>query len=203
MNKISKKIIYILLAVVLIMMSFLVTNVYALTDSEAELVQILTEYKNELGDLNQFKEVIDKMYNDINDATTVDDALKAKLAADITELENINGINPLVLNVLEVELSSHIANLTNDNLDEVKQELAVIKGWIDSQVSETPTTPDIPEAPDTPNTPDTSDKPVDSSVVKDSKLPQTGKSIVIVLVVLFLLVNIIICIKQYKKYKQI
>ncbi len=203
MNKISKKIIYILLAVVLIMMSFLVTNVYALTDSEAELVQILTEYKNELGDLNQFKEVIDKMYNDINDATTVDDALKAKLAADIAELENINGINPLVLNVLEVELSSHIANLTNDNLDEVKQELAVIKGWIDSQVSETPTTPDIPEAPDTPNTPDTSDKPVDSSVVKDSKLPQTGKSIVIVLVVLFLLVNIIICIKQYKKYKQI
>lgn len=200
MNKISKKIIYILLAVVLIMMSFLVTNVYALTDSEAELVQILTEYKNELGDLNQFKEVIDKMYNDINDATTVDDALKAKLAADIAELENINGINPLVLNVLEVELSSHIANLTNDNLDEVKQELAVIKGWIDSQVSETPTTPDIPE---TPNTPDTSDKPVDSSVVKDSKLPQTGKSIVIVLVVLFLLVNIIICIKQYKKYKQI
>ena len=109
----------------------------------------------------------------------------------------------MVLNVLEVELSSHIANLTNDNLDEVKQELAVIKGWIDSQVSETPTTPDIPEAPDTPNTPDTSDKPVDSSVVKDSKLPQTGKSIVIVLVVLFLLVNIIICIKQYKKYKQI
>lgn len=203
MNKISKKIIYILLAVVLIMMSFLVTNVYALTGSEAELVQILTEYKNELGDLNQFKEVIDKMYNDINDATTVDDALKAKLAADIAELENINGINPLVLNVLEVELSSHIANLTNDNLDEVKQELAVIKGWIDSQVSETPTTPDIPEAPDTPNTPDTSDKPVDSSVVKDSKLPQTGKSIVIVLVVLFLLVNIIICIKQYKKYKQI
>lgn len=203
MNKISKKIIYILLAVVLIMMSFLVTNVYALTDSEAELVQILTEYKNELGDLNQFKEVIDKMYNDINDATTVDDALKAKLATDIAELENINGINPLVLNVLEVELSSHIANLTNDNLDEVKQELAVIKGWIDSQVSETPTTPDIPEAPDTPNTPDTSDKPVDSSVVKDSKLPQTGKSIVIVLVVLFLLVNIIICIKQYKKYKQI
>lgn len=200
MNKISKKIIYILLAVVLIMMSFLVTNVYALTDSEAELVQILTEYKNELGDLNQFKEVIDKMYNDINDATTVDDALKAKLATDIAELENINGINPLVLNVLEVELSSHIANLTNDNLDEVKQELAVIKGWIDSQVSETPTTPDIPE---TPNTPDTSDKPVDSSVVKDSKLPQTGKSIVIVLVVLFLLVNIIICIKQYKKYKQI
>lgn len=200
MNKISKKIIYILLAVVLIMMSFLVTNVYALTDSEAELVQILTEYKDELGDLNQFKEVIDKMYNDINDATTVDDALKAKLAADIAELENINGINPLVLNVLEVELSSHIANLTNDNLDEVKQELAVIKGWIDSQVSETPTTPDIPE---TPNTPDTSDKPVDSSVVKDSKLPQTGKSIVIVLVVLFLLVNIIICIKQYKKYKQI
>lgn len=200
MNKISKKIIYILLAVVLIMMSFLVTNVYALTDSEAELVQILTEYKNELGDLNQFKEVIDKMYNDINDATTVDDALKAKLAADIAELENINGINPLVLNVLEVELSSHIANLTNDNLGEVKQELAVIKGWIDSQVSETPTTPDIPE---TPNTPDTSDKPVDSSVVKDSKLPQTGKSIVIVLVVLFLLVNIIICIKQYKKYKQI
>ena len=203
MNKISKKIIYILLAVVLIMMSFLVTNVYALTDSEAELVQILTEYKNELGDLNQFKEVIDKMYNDINDATTVDDALKAKLAADIAELENINGINPLVLNVLEVELSSHIANLTNDNLDEVKQELAVIKGWIDSQVSETPTTPDIPETPETPNTPDTSDKPVDSSVVKDSKLPQTGKSIVIVLVVLFLLVNIIICIKQYKKYKQI
>ena len=200
MNKISKKIIYILLAVVLIMMSFLVTNVYALTDSEAELVQILTEYKDELGDLNQFKEVIDKMYNDINDATTVDDALKAKLAADIAELENINGINPLVLNVLEVELSSHIANLTNDNLDEVKQELAVIKGWIDSQVSETPTTPDIPE---TPNTPDTSDKPVDSSVVKDSKLPQTGKSIVILLVVLFLLVNIIICIKQYKKYKQI
>ena len=60
MNKISKKIIYILLAVVLIMMSFLVTNVYALTDSEAELVQILTEYKDELGDLNQFKDTASK-----------------------------------------------------------------------------------------------------------------------------------------------
>lgn len=215
MKKNNKKLIYILVISILIIINCLVSNVYALTPEEQELMQILTEYKTELGDLNEFKQVIDQVYNDISSANTVDDTLKAQLTADIAKLENVTNINPLILNVLEVELSSHIANLTNENLSDVKQEFSVIKQWTDTQIAndtnntdgtENPSNPsDSSGATDTTNPIDTNNPSqiVDDSVVKDSKLPQTGKSITILLVSLFLLANIFISIKKYKDYKQV
>ena len=101
-----------------------------------ELVNMLNQYKNDLGDLNQLKTVVDKMYSDLNSATTVDDTLKQTLKNDINMLDNVTGINPLILTVLKSELNSQVDELSNDNLSELKEELQTIKDWVDEQVGD-------------------------------------------------------------------
>ena len=54
MNKISKKIICILIVCSFIVVGFGINRTYAAT-AEEELIQVLDEYKNELGDIEEFK----------------------------------------------------------------------------------------------------------------------------------------------------
>ena len=134
MNK-KIKIIY-MLAILLLLTMFVCTYpVYASTSSEKqELVNILNQYKNDLGDLNQLKTVIDKIYSDVNSANTVDDNLKQTLKDDINMLDNVSGINSLILTVLKSELNSQMDELNDSNLGELKEEVQTIKDWVDEQV---------------------------------------------------------------------
>lgn len=135
----SKKIICILMLFILIVMNFTIKDVYAASEEE-ELIALLNQYKNDLGDLEELKQAIDQTYNDVNSATSVDDNLKEKLNNDIDQLKNVNGINPLIANALEVELKSQIGNLTDENLEELKYEISIIKNWVDQQIAEDGTT---------------------------------------------------------------
>ena len=80
--------------------------VYGKTEAE-ELKEQLEQNEENLGNLNDFKVVVDEMYTDITTATKVDDALKQKLKKDVENLNNVEGINPLIVSVLSIELESY------------------------------------------------------------------------------------------------
>lgn len=133
MRNFKEKILGILLISILIFASFRAPIVYGKTESD-ELKELLDEYEEDLGDLNQLKKVVDVTYNDLYTATKVDDALKEKLREDISNFENIDGINPLILSVLDIELNSQVNNLDDDNIDDMREEISVIKEWVDAKV---------------------------------------------------------------------
>ena len=133
MRNFKEKILGILLISILIFASFRAPIVYGKTEAD-ELKELLDEYEEDLGDLKQLKKVVDVTYNDLYTATKVDDALKEKLREDISNFENIDGINPLILSVLDIELNSQVNNLDDDNIDDMREEISVIKEWVDAKV---------------------------------------------------------------------
>ena len=134
MRNISKKIILIVLVAIMLIAGMQAHVVYGKTEAE-ELKEQLEQNEENLGNLNDFKVVVDEMYTDITTATKVDDALKQKLKKDVENLNNVEGINPLIVSVLSIELNSQIDNLTDENLGEMQEEVKVIKDWVDSKVS--------------------------------------------------------------------
>ena len=134
MRNISKKVILIVLVAIMLIAGMQAHVVYGKTEAE-ELKEQLEQNEENLGNLNDFKVVVDEMYTDITTATKVDDALKQKLKKDVENLNNVQGINPLIVSVLSIELNSQIDNLTDENLGEMQEEVKVIKDWVDSKVS--------------------------------------------------------------------
>lgn len=136
MRKINQKIIAILLMVILLIMCMGINSnfVYGKTEAE-ELKELLDDYAEDLGDLNQFKSIVDETYNDLYNATKVDDTLKEKLKKNIEKFEKIDDINPLIVSILDIELNSQINNLSDDNIEEMREEITAIKEWVDTNVS--------------------------------------------------------------------
>ena len=133
MKKILKKGIVIVL--IMIMSSFSFSSVFAVTQAEKEqLISMLDTFKSQLGDLNEFKQVIDKAYGDLESATTVTDDLKQTLKDDINLLDNVSGMSTLVRAKLKQTLNEQVDSLTDSNLNELKEELKIIKDWVDEQV---------------------------------------------------------------------
>ena len=135
MNITKKAIILICIFILTFISTSLFHSVLGVTASERqELIDLLNEYKGDLGNLNEFKEVVDITYNDLYSTTTVDDTLKEKLREDIDLLDNVTDLNPLILTVLKVELNSQVDNLTDSNLEEMQEEISIIKEWTDEQL---------------------------------------------------------------------
>lgn len=214
MNRIIRKIvlIVIILLIIVICNSFH-QKVYASTEAE-QLTMLLDEYKNDIGNIEQFKNVIDQLYNDLNSATKVDDELKRKLNEDIDKLAEVDGMNPLILNVLEVELRAQADNLTDETLPQMKEEILVIKQWADAQEITTPTptptpdpTPDPTPQPDsTPETkPETEKKPTPAAPTDNStvgtEIPKAG--ITGMIITIFVVGMMIVGIIARNKYKNL
>lgn len=133
MKKILKKGIVIVL--IMIISSFSFSSVFAVTQAEKEqLISMLDTFKSQLGDLNEFKQVIDKAYGNLEPATTVTDDLKQTLKDDINLLDNVSGMSTLVRAKLKQTLNEQVDSLTDSNLNELKEELKIIKDWVDEQV---------------------------------------------------------------------
>ena len=122
MKNINKKIFFLLLIFLIAFIGLKVEIVYASSEAE-ELKSLLSENEEELGDLKQFKEVIDGIYNDLNTVEEVDDAFREKLKSDIDKLGDIDGINPVFRSILDIELKAQADNLTNENIGEMKEEI--------------------------------------------------------------------------------
>lgn len=206
MNKISRKVVCILLIFLLIIGIILVNNTYAATEEEKEeLIALLDEYKDDMGDLNEFKEVMDNMYNDLDSATAVNDELKQKLNEDIDSMANITGINPLILQTLQIELKSQVANLNDSNIDEVKEEIELIRDWADINISDDGTGADwIDDGSD-------GDFIIENPTDGDTKnyagmiLPKAGSisTILILSALVILIISALVSIIKYRQFKGI
>lgn len=214
MNRIIRKIVLIVIILLIIVMcNSSHPKVYASTEAE-QLTMFLDEYKNDIGNIEQFKNAIDQLYNDLNSATKVDDELKRKLNEDIDKLAEVEGMNPLILNVLEVELRAQADNLTDETLPQMKEEILVIKQWADAQEiipepepeskpepePEPETKPEQTPEPETNKTPTPSkpSTPTDNSTV-GTEIPKAGITSMIILVIGIFMVAIF----ANKKYKNL
>ena len=210
MKRKSQKIILIFIMLLMILTVNVFQKVYASSEEAAELVAVLDAYKDQLGDLEQFKNVIDQVYNDLNSATKVDDNLKRKLIEDINKLSEVEGINPLILQVLVEELTTQANNLTDDTLPEMQEEIRIIKEWADEQVETTggenppveETPPEEETPPPTTPKPTTPSKPTDTST-SDKKIPYAGIRDVFSILIVVVAIIAIIVKKKYKNLKGI
>lgn len=210
MNNIYKKTLIIILISVALLINLLPT-VFAVTASEKqELLELLNEYEGDLGNLIEFKLIVDKTYADLHSVSSVDDSLKETLREDIDMLDTVTDLNPLILTVLKVELNSQVDNLTNSTLTEMQEEIAIIKEWSDQKAAELGYT-------DTPNNnedinQDQQNEDINQNVQTSTSLPQeiqqvatalpyAGTSSIIIGFIILLIISAIISIIRYKQLK--
>ena len=206
MKRIKQKTIAIILIVILIVIGLNSQTVYAKTEAD-ELKELLDEYKDDLGDLKQFKNVVNETYKDLYDAAKVDDTLKQKLKKDVEKFNNIDGINPLIVSILDIELNSQIDNLTDDNIDDMKEEISVIKEWVDSNVDESSDKNDS-NISDDDGRDDNSEIPDqsidnDDGTIADSQIPRAGVKCFISISLMIVIILAIVFREKYRKLKEI
>lgn len=226
MNITKKAIILICIFILTFISTSLFHSVLGVTASERqELIDLLNEYKGDLGNLNEFKEVVDITYNDLYSATTVDDTLKEKLREDIDLLDNVTDLNPLILTVLKVELNSQVDNLTDSNLEEMQEEISIIKEWTDEQLgisnTDTPNNnndnnnnddTNIDNVPNTNEEQQNNDSDNQNTPITyqsqnmnqaTTSLPYTGTSSIIIGFIILLSISMVVSIIRYKQFKDV
>ena len=178
-----------------------VNVVYASSETE-ELKELLSENEENLGNLQQFKEVIDGMYNDLNEVTEVDEAFREKLKSDIDKLDNVDGINPVFKSVLDIELKAQADNLTNENIGEMREEILAMKEWTDDKVKDYVSNENGVDKEN--NIVQTTQKNVtiDQSLSNQS-LPKAGIKNIISILLILIVIGAIISIIKYIQLKEI
>lgn len=210
MYKIHRKL-FIIIFIFMFLLFNLFSPVFAVTDSEKqELIDLLNEYESDLGNLIEFKLIVDKTYTDLHSVSSVDDSLKETLRADIDMLDTVTDLNPLILTVLKVELNSQVDKLTNSNLHEMQEEIEIIKEWSDQKAAElgytdTPNNnEDInqnqPNEDISQNTQTTTSLPQEIQQVTTS-LPYAGTGSIIIGFIVLLIISAIISIIRYNQLK--
>ncbi len=210
MYKIHRKL-FIIIFIFMFLLFNLFSPVFAVTDSEKqELIDLLNEYESDLGNLIEFKLIVDKTYTDLHSVSSVDDSLKETLRADIDMLDTVTDLNPLILTVLKVELNSQVDKLTNSNLHEMQEEIEIIKEWSDQKAAElgytdTPNNnEDInqnqPNEDINQNTQTTTSLPQEIQQVTTS-LPYAGTGSIIIGFIVLLIISAIISIIRYNQLK--
>lgn len=208
MSNIGNKLTYILIGIIAItVILFTNTSVYATTEQDKqELIELLEEYKDSLGNLNQLKKVVDSIYDDLNSTDRVNDELKQKLNKDVEGLADVEGMSPLILQTLQIELQSQIEDLDDSNIDDVREEVEVIKGWVDNQVGASDSNEDLTNK-------------IDSGVMQNitlntvsnknnfasSILPKAGNISTIIILVSIVVLTVVAIVSRikYKEYKGI
>lgn len=200
MKKLNKNI-FIIILLSFFIFSLLTPFSFAKTEKE-ELIELLDEYKSGLGDLSQFKQVVDKTYNDLNSADSVTDELKQTLKNDVTLLDNVSGIDSFILVVLKSELNSQIDKLDADTLKDMKEEITVIKEWIDDNVDSDDNPPisddDDDDSDGTPTTSSTNNANMSSKV-----LPYAGSSTIIIIITILVIAVLVFSIIKCKQFKDV
>ena len=204
---------FIIIFIFMFLLFNLLSPVLAVTASEKqELLELLNEYEGDLGNLIEFKLIVDKTYTDLHSVSSVDDSLKETLRADIDMLDTVTDLNPLILTALKVELNSQVDKLDNSLLGEMQEEIAIIKEWSDQKAAELGYTDDTPnnnaninqEQPQNDNvnqnTQTITSLPQQIQQVATS-LPYAGTSSIVIGFIVLLIISAIISIIKYKQLK--
>lgn len=223
MYKIYRKF-FIIIFIFMFLLFNLLSPVFAVTASERqELIELLNEYEGDLGNLIEFKLIVNKTYNDLHSVSTVDDTLKETLRADIDMLDTVTDLNPLILTVLKVELNSQVDNLTDDNLNEMQEEIAIIKEWSDQKAEElgyidTPnnnTDGNVDENENESESENQSEDSVNQNVQTTTSIPQKMQQVttplpyagnsnfIIIGIIAILIISLIVSIVRYKQLKDV
>ncbi len=200
MKKLNKNI-FIIILLSFFIFSLLTPFSFAKTEKE-ELIELLDEYKSGLGDLSQFKQVVDKTYNDLNSADSVTDELKQTLREDVNLLDNVSGMDSFILVVLKSELNSQIDQLDASSLQDMKEEITVIKEWVDDNVDSDDNPPisddDDDDSDGTPTTSSTNNANMSSKV-----LPYAGSSTIIIIITILVIAVLVFSIIKCKQFKDV
>lgn len=200
MKKLNKNI-FIIILLSFFIFSLLTPFSFAKTEKE-ELIELLDEYKSGFGDLSQFKQIVDKTYNDLNSADSVTDELKQTLKNDVNLLDNVSGIDSFILVVLKSELNSQIDKLDADTLKDMKEEITVIKEWVDDNVDSDDNPPisddDDDDSDGTPTTSSTNNANMSSKV-----LPYAGSSTIIIIITILVIAVLVFSIIKCKQFKDV
>lgn len=132
----NKKLLSVVLMCLLVLVCANTNTVYASTKSK-NLKNLLEKHEDDLGDLKQLKEVVDMIHEDLYNATKVNNSLKQKLSSDIGKFNNIVGINPLIKTSISTELKAQTRDLSDENIDETKENISAVKEWVDYKVGDT------------------------------------------------------------------
>ena len=200
MKKLNKNI-FIIILLSFFIFSLLTPFSFAKTEKE-ELIELLDEYKSGLGDLSQFKQVVDKTYNDLNSADSVTDELKQTLREDVNLLDNVSGMDSFILVVLKSELNSQIDQLDASSLQDMKEEITVIKEWVDDNV-DTDDNSSISDDDDdysdgTPTASSTHNTNMSSKV-----LPYAGSSTIIIIITILVIAVLVFSIIKCRQFKDV
>lgn len=212
MYKIHRKL-FIIIFILMFLIFNLLSPVLAVTASEKqELLDLLNEYEGDLGNLIEFKLIVDKTYTDLHSVSSVDDSLKETLRADIDMLDTVSDLNPLILTTLKVELNSQVDKLDNSLLGEMQEEIAIIKEWSDQKAAELGYTDDTPNNDANINQEQPQNDNVNQNTQTITSLPQqiqqvatslpyAGTSSIVIGFIILLLISAIISIIKYKQLK--
>lgn len=132
----NKKLLSVVLMCLLVLVCANTNTVYASTKSK-NLKNLLEKHEDDLGDLKQLKKVVDMIHEDLYNATKVNNSLKQKLSSDIGKFNNIVGINPLIKTSISTELKAQTRDLSDENIDETKENISAVKEWVDYKVGDT------------------------------------------------------------------
>ena len=201
MKNINKKIFFLLLIFLVAFIGLKVNVVCASSEAE-ELKELLSENEENLGNLQQFKEVIDGMYNDLNEVTEVDEAFREKLKSDIDKLDDVDGINPLFKSVLDIELKAQADNLTNENIGEMREEILAMKEWTDDKVKDYVSNENGVDKENNIVQITQKNVTIDQSLSNQS-LPKAGIKNIISILLILIVIGAIISIIKYIQLKEI
>lgn len=202
MRKITQKIILIVFMILIILSMNSFQKSYANSETE-ELILMLDEMKPEFGNMKQFKEVIDLVYNDLNSANKVDKTLKTNLKKDIETLAEVEGINPMLSAMLIGELNGQVDSLTDETLPQMKEEITAIKEWADANQDDLGEEPPTPETPSDPGGQQKPTTPSDPSI-SDKDFPYAGiRNVASGVVLIVMIIFAYITKNKYKNLKDI
>ena len=129
--------------------------------------------------------------------------------------------NTSLLTALKVELNSQVNILSDSNLEEMQEEISIIKEWTDEQVgvsnTETPNNNGNTNNMDNDSNINTNDEQQNSyinnqgastyqtqnTVQEPTSLPYTGANSIMTIIIILLSISIIISIIRYKQFKDV
>lgn len=126
-----KKTLYMISIITLLFVSIGANYTYATTDMPDQLENIEIDTKTIFDDILKLKEIIKAIYEKISKAGKVDDDLKDDIKGEIDKIDKIDSIGDDELGTIKDELNSKVDDLTDDNLEESKDNLGTIKDIIE------------------------------------------------------------------------
>lgn len=104
---------------------------YATVDELDQSENSGIDVKTIFEDILKLKEIIKAIYEKISQAGKVDDDLKDDIKGEIDKIDEIDSIGDDELGTIKDELNSKVDDLTDDNLEESKDNLGTIKDIIE------------------------------------------------------------------------